>query len=201
MLEEYYHLQSLADEACEPDKLWRERALRNDWVCSQCLSPIEHTLPEPILLSQYPADVPLNILVGTGLGVISKAFIEDLGRQEVLEQIETTELLVTGREVPLAHFFAFRERSVRVLIRGNEASIFRKCEICQTVLYFPRGRWYVLEQDLRARLPLYCLQIGILVREDLLKRISRKKYTNLSIVKMKLLSDPRDRLPKRLLGD
>lgn len=188
---EYYHLYSISRNPCEYDELWYDGALANNLICRECGS-INAQLPLPdIKLAVMPDKASLNFIPKTGLLVVSRDFVEALG-DDVLDQcVDLGHLIEPGGELINGHY-SFKGK-YSALIRGNKLSSYRKCAECDRLLYYPKGKWYLISSQIGGY-PIYHTQIGLVVEDVLYEKIKQTKPRKLGAGKIAIRDKASDGL-------
>jgi hypothetical protein len=183
-----YHLKSSTMSPCSMDKGEYAKALET-WLCQGCASPKIGSGAIDVVLRNSPQKIPLNFVSGIGVGIVSETLLNALG----MEMVEPYLLLGTAKgpdRRPIEGFRTFRGKH-RMIIRGDERSSYRKCEVCGRDIYFPMGKKYIVGQI--PDTPIYQSQYNqLIVTEELYKRISGTKWKKVSIEKLENYTKPLD---------
>lgn len=138
------HLVTLSKNPCEPEVEWYENALKS-WICPDCRTVRADSPLLDVVLNARPDNASVNFVSAAGLGVISRAFMEQVGESTFREYFELGTLIGPNGKVVDDHF-SFRGKQL-VFIRGDTKSSYRRCADCGRFLYHPSGKRYVLSHD------------------------------------------------------
>jgi hypothetical protein len=195
-----YYLLSTLSGADDDDREWIEQLVRTGRLCEGCnglLGPVE---PVDACLD-YKEGAPLSFVGSLAIGTARKSFLEDLGWQDVTENLVLGKVFVrsprTGKVRELEEYATFRGKEV-VYVRGVEEAGFRVCEQCGRVIYFAipgdgDGVSHVLRSRLASERSIYESDShDLVVSEKIYDRIKGKKYKKLHIEPLELLDKPLD---------
>lgn len=187
-----YELGSTTMDPCSITKD-AHRAARETWLCTGCTCIKRGIGAVDVALQQPPKSIPLNFVYGVGIGVIRRDFLQLLGDESIRNDLLLGKVFdANGREVP--EYATFRGRT-RLMIRGNEQSGYRRCEVCGRHIYSPMGKFYVLSEAPGGRL-IYESQIqGLIVGECTAEVVRQKKWKELAVRKLPVLDTPQDGKP------
>lgn len=170
----FYHVYSLTDSPCVPDPKWRT-SQAGIYLCESCGTPLQ-PVPLDVVLLEAPDDIPLNVVIGVGVGIVRKDVFQQLPEAIVGRHLLIGEVFDNGGG-RYSDFLSFRGVE-RLLIRGGPGSAFRECDVCGTQLYHPVGKRYLLRSWGQER-PLYQSQLDQLIvvddLADVVRSLSLKK--------------------------
>jgi hypothetical protein len=191
-MEVYYHITSATQYPALPEDNW-EADFRRQFPCSH--RPDER--PLDVVLKDPGEDIALNtVAVGAG-AIIRSDFLQMLGpegaRTLLLGHVFDADRKQLANRYTLGTDYTLR-------LRGDPRSTRQFCKQCGRFLYYPFGKLYVLQSDLRDQAVYYSegLMYGLLVRGNLYARLKPLRLTKLYIARMPVLAKPEDGLPADL---
>ena len=187
-----YELRTLTMDPCCPTKEFRNAA-PGTWLCPGCRSAKSGLGAIDVYLQAMPKKIVLNFVWGMSIGIIRRDFIEVLGEEDVAKNLMLGRVLDPfGREI--SDFATFRGR-FRVVIRGDQRSRYRQCDICGRHIYSPMGKSYILS-GIPAGFSIYESGLSdLIVNEEIVERVRQRKWRELAILKLPVLDAPRDDKP------
>jgi hypothetical protein len=196
-LADYYHIYTASPDPCTMDPTWRAEAEQN-WLCKRCngIKPAVEAV-DVMIQERTPGDAPLNIVFGaSGVAIARLDLIEELGEDTVRGHCWLGKVLLSGGKQ--AKGWVTCRGKKRVIVRGTKNARYRRCEGCETVLYYAVGPRYLCPApppDLRI---LGSDLDGLVLKPEVFGRLLLHKWTKLYIEKLPVRAVPRDGLPVSL---
>lgn len=209
----FYRLQS-KDEKGGADPLkswfkrkWRSKAPDGDIIehheenppglallCPDCpgIKPGVESINLPLETAQSRSPVFMSRF--SHVGLITRDFVELLGRKLVSQHLHLGKVILQGREILGLETFTGRFRNI---IRGSRNPQFRKCGTCNQPSYFAVGDQYLSRAEL-CDVPISTDGHYLIVRDEVMDRIDRNRWNWLEILKLPVLETVRDGMPERL---
>jgi hypothetical protein len=186
----FYHLTSLAPTPCILVEEYPAGVIRTD-ICPGCYELLP-TVPLPVFELAYPPEAAsLNFIREASIRVMSTEFLRVLG--EIAEAELETQVLLDPQGHQIAGFMSVRAKR-KVLVRGNRESTARKCNTCGRQLYYPKGRWYVLQREVEQG-DLFGSQFGFVLTDTLYDKVTAAmKLRKAGVLKLRVRDLPVDGL-------
>ncbi len=126
------------------------------------------------------------------MGVIREDLLQLLSEFGVSNDLILSTLLNEDGS-KISGFQAFRPKK-EIIIRGNSASSYRKCEVCGRHLYHPLGDWYVLRSQYSPGIIFGNQFKGLIVSLEIANQVKKLSSKQIAITKLPLLDAARDNL-------
>jgi hypothetical protein len=168
-------------------------AARATWLCSGCATPKPGIGAIDVHLQQPPKNIAMNSVYGVSIGIIRRDFLNNFPEEAVAKDLFLGNVFdAQGREVP--GFATFRGH-IRLVIRGDARSSYRRCDVCGRHVYSPMGKYYILS-GAPGDAVIYESQIqGLIVREDIAERVKQKQWKELGVRKLPVVETAQDGKP------
>lgn len=177
----YYFLTTSTLSPCYLIKQDYARAAET-WCCKGCKLPRIGCGEIDVSLQEAPQNIPLNIIMGVGVGIIQDEFLDALGHSIARQYLFLGRVYGPDGKL-IERFMTFRGKQT-LIIRGNEKSSYRKCEVCGRDIYFAMGKKYLLG-DIPSGIPIFgSLSNQLIVNEDVYQKIKNIKWKSLFIYKL-----------------
>lgn len=176
-------------DVCELDPVWR-RQFPAEHACPGCGALEVEVLRKGVTvkLEELP---PRYALLGTEFSGV------DVSDADFLNLFcDATSCLNLGQVlgpngVPIQRLVSFSSENL-IAMRGGPNFYSRFCQSCGCFRYTPNQSYWIARQSLTGA-PLYqCEWGGLVVSEELAKRIDRKKWKGIFVVKLPVLDEPLD---------
>ena len=189
----FFELSPSTMTSCDITKQDYENA-RKTWLCAGCLSPKPDIKTIDIILDdEKPENSPLNFINGTNLGIANKDFLLALGEGEVQNNLNLGKIF-NCNGVLLDKWVTFIGKQ-RIIVRGSKNAGCRRCVECGRLLYFATGKQYLCPQPPQGVSIFDSGHGGLVVTEDIAKRIVLNKWPKLTCEELSVFDSPKDGLP------
>ena len=182
-----------------PSGLTREsrKAVFASWLCPKCRTFRPKIERIDVQVAVRPRKIPLNLVAGTGIGIIHQDLLEVIGREIVHRDLLIEDVMEpSGNRVPA--FSSVRGRT-RVLIRGDVTSNYARCTECGRHLYFPKGNKYVLSSALKSAAIWQSHMTGLILNEEtgcrVKEHIKTRRWREIFVSQLAVLDAPQDGRP------
>ena len=187
-IDHLYFIQCLSHS--EAEYYW-EKEIDKKYFCSECkqYQDVMHKEVTDIYLRNNPGKGALNVIFYLGIYFARRDFLELFG-EEAAKYLKLGR--VFNREGRQLEEYATYTSDIRVLLRGQKKSSHKGiCIKCGRYKYIPDHPWYLLEGSLDNR-PLYVSwrRSGLIVTEELVKQVDRKKFKGIEIFSVPILPEP-----------
>ena len=165
------------------------------WLCRGCMRlksgvrRLDLVVKETVL-----DDAALNTVFGTGVGIARRDFLLSLGDTTVREHLHVGKLFGSTGE-PFGDWVTFHGKHP-VVVRGSKQASFRICEGCGRPTYFAMGKKYLYPRPPSGVPILDKFDGGLVVTEEIVKRVSLNRWRKVNCVKLPVLLAPKDSLPE-----
>lgn len=194
-----YHIKGFHFEPDDdPAKWWLDRH-EKELFCDDCYQPLFDNRPIDVCLKKRFERVPLSKLSGLSVGYAHVEFLEQFGWRLIEDHFYLGRLL-DAKEQPMGEYRTFKGKGGRLLLRGEISEAEEYCRVClrNTYVALPMESHYVVGEALSGA-PIYESDWHqLVITEDLLAKIDQKKWPDLEIIKLPVLENPLDGLPKVL---
>jgi hypothetical protein len=188
---DFYQLSSKSPNPETPDKGWFAEA-KQTLLCRGCCSPRMTGKPIDVVLQTKPDRSAVNIVHGVCIQIATNALLRELFPEGPHESLLLGKVFGPDRREAVG-FVTLMNRE-RILVRGDERSTFRVCPDCQRVWYSAIGKRYILKRDVGSANVYESQYGGLVVSEDVAKRVIGGNWRNLVIRKLELRDEPVDGL-------
>ncbi len=175
----------------EPEAYERAKC---DWLCTACANPVPAAQSINVKIQEImPASIPLNFIMGCGVGIAQTEFLIRLGQESVEMDLYLGRVFNPEGSV-LKDWVTFRGRH-RVIVRGEKNVGYRRCKDCGQSAYFAMGEHYLYPR------PPYTASLfdagdgGLVVTKDVFQRIRIDDWSLLIADRLPVLDKPKDGLP------
>ena len=191
MVNEFYQLISKSPNPETPDKGWFAEA-KQKLLCKGCSSPRVTGKPIDVVLQTKPDRSAVNFVHGVSIHIATNALLQALFPEGPHESLLLGKVLGPDRK-QVTGFVTLMNREC-ILVRGNERSTFRVCPDCRRVWYSAIGKRYILKRDVGSTNVYESQYGGLVVSEDVAKRVIGGKWRNLVVRRLELRDEPVDGL-------
>ena len=193
----FYYLSTKGmDPCCLTNEDYYEAT--QTWLCKGCKLPkrgigaVDVTLEGP-----HPPNTPINLVSATGVGVVKREFLDELGEETVQRDLLIGKVFNESNE-EMSSYASFRGRHL-LIVRGTKNASYRKCVDCGRRLYFANPKWYLYPEPPSDTDAFQSHNIQLVLSERAFERLTPKKWErSLYIVRLEVLDAPLDGFPELL---
>jgi hypothetical protein len=177
---------------CDSDNEWLQE-FRQRHMCNDCrqISARICNRPIDVWIEHHPGPAALNSVNPPHIGIARRDFL-DLFSEEINQYLHLGKVFLSNGK-KLEDYVTFVSDK-RLLIRGGKDPSYRTCNMCKGFIYWPGwSDWYVVRSSLTGR-KLYEAGGfgGLLVTEELRKRIKKGVWKGIEIIKIPVVDEARD---------
>lgn len=165
---------------------------RKSWLCPGCGNPREQRTIELTIQEDEPDNTPLNMISGCTVGIARKDFLFCFGEDIVRQHLYLGHVFGPDGH-PLENWVTFVGRH-RIIVRGSKNAGVRRCSECGRNVYFAMGELYLYPQPPAGVLIFDAGNGGLVVTEELVRRIKLNKWRKLDCRRLPVLDYPLDGL-------
>ena len=185
----YYHLYSRSIDPIDPCNDWYEES-RRTWLCTGCLNPKATITQIDVFLAENPHMLPIGFVAGVRVGLMSLGLLREMGEEVVRSCLHIGRVFLASGRASETHV-SFRGNPTWV-IRGNQQSSHRFCELCGQLVYHPMGERYLVRSGSTDALVAESQFHQLIVSENLFSKVRLKKQSRLAIDHLEVLEEARD---------
>ena len=141
-------------------------------------------------------DAPLTFVMGAGVPIILRRFLDALGA-EIIERDLALGAVLDPRGEPVQDWVTFCGRR-RLIIRGSKNVSYRECGDCGRHVYFAMGKRYLFPSPPNDATIFESDLFGLVVPGLLYERLQVREWRGLTIDELPVLSAPLDSLGELL---
>lgn len=188
----WFHLLSKTMDPCFLTRAAQDEALRS-WLCRGCAYPCPGVGPIDVCLQdRVPRDKPLNLVYGTGVGLIHGELLELIG-ESIVDRDLYIGHVIGGHGKEVCDWKTFHARCP-VIVRGSQEAGYRVCEKCGRNVYCATGRSYLYPAPPGEATVFGSHLYGLVVPRDVFARVSTKQWRMLRVERLPVLAEPADGL-------
>ena len=186
----YYLLWPMADDSSRADRAWLDDfAHVNGNPCGHFNFKAR---PHEIVIENLGEDVPYNFVDRPPVGYIRSDLLEALSPD--IQSLLTFGTLF-DRNIGYIHNVKTITGGPEVYLRGGAQAQCWRCEVCNQLVYNPISQWHVLSSDLPDSPIFITTSGGIVVTEEIRRRLLGRRWKQLSIGKLPVRNKPLDGFP------
>ena len=187
----FYHIYSATMDGCDLTKE-ADADARRSWLCTGCNSPKPGVGAIDVRISALPGKEPLNAVVGWGVPMASKAFLDAI--ESDLVQRELYLGRVYGPDgTERTEWATFRGKH-RLIVRGIKHAGVRRCNECGRDVYFAMDKKYLYPSPPPGVSLFESHMCGLVLTEDVFFRTGIEKWSGLWVDKLSVADVPSDSL-------
>lgn len=165
---------------------------RRSWLCTGCNSPKPGVGAIDVRIRAVPGKEPLNAVVGWGVPIASKAFLDAIGNDLVQRELYLGRVYGPGGQ-ELTEWATFRGK-YHLIVRGSENVSHRRCAECGRDVYFAMDKKYLYPSPPPGVSLFESHMCGLILAEDVFSRSGIEKWPGLWIDKLSVADAPEDSL-------
>jgi hypothetical protein len=187
----FYHIHSATMDGCDlTDEA--DAVASATWLCFGCCTPKPGVTTIDVSLTAPPGKEPLNAVMGCGVPIASKSFLDRFGAELVERDLYVGKVFGPYDE-ELTDWSTFRGKH-KIIVRGKEHAGARKCDECGRDVYFAMDNTYLYPAP-PAGISLFESHLsGLVVAEDVFLRAGIHKQRGIWINKLRIARVPDDSL-------
>jgi len=183
-----YFIQCLSHSRAEYN--WKH-TMYQKYFCSECrlYKDDMHKEVMDICLRDNPGIAALNVIFNLGFYFARRDFLDIFG-DEVDKCLKLGQ--VFDREGRQLEEYVTYTADIRILLRGQKQSKhYGICNQCGAQKYVAKYPWYIIESSLLGRsIYVSWVKSGLIVTEELVKQVDRKKFKGIDVFKIPILPEP-----------
>jgi hypothetical protein len=190
-LEKYYRIAP-AGKLAYPEKKW-EADYRRRYPCLH--NPMPNSASD-IVLGDRPEEAALSMVGVANVYYARLDLLAALGSAVDQYMVLGSVFDSSGERLDEYRTLGTQDR---LRMRGGPSSTRQFCSKCGQFLYYPMGKWYLLESDLTGK-PLYFWNDStcLVLNDSLFSRVDWKRWGKLYIQELPVFEGPQDGLPADL---